>query len=194
MLIETKKLEQKLEDFAPKTVSPTYHKTCCTTGDWLNKWYQELRRSGMVYNKRIRLEARDEDHKLPSKFDARPRWLTPAGRPSGIKKGTYTATYGHTCVGYDHTADAEREADTIKVLGDASTWKANATAQGTREMHGRGQRGRGGRSTSSRRKRAETMTNSDLDSPICRGCLSIHDWTDCWYLFPGQRAQGWESS
>ncbi|KAF9761293.1 hypothetical protein IL306_003874, partial [Fusarium sp. DS 682] len=60
---ETKKQEQKLVEFVLKTVSATYQKTSCVTGDRLDKWYQELRRSGVVYNERLRPEARDKYHK-----------------------------------------------------------------------------------------------------------------------------------
>lgn len=59
---EAKKQEQKLVEFVLRTVSPTYQKTCCVTGDRLDKWYKELRRSGAVYNERLRPEARDKYH------------------------------------------------------------------------------------------------------------------------------------
>ncbi|SCO80640.1 uncharacterized protein FRV6_04853 [Fusarium oxysporum] len=36
---ETKKQEQKLVEFVLKTVSATYQKTSCVTGDRLDKWY-----------------------------------------------------------------------------------------------------------------------------------------------------------
>ncbi|KAJ4177926.1 hypothetical protein NW767_014981 [Fusarium falciforme] len=102
----------------------------------------------------------------------------PSGRPSGIKRGAFTATYGHTWKNDNPAANADPDADTIEVLGDASTWKTNAAAQGTRDTRGRGRGHRGGRErrgTSSKRKRAETVTNQEPDGPTCRGCLGFHD-------------------
>ncbi|EXK77453.1 hypothetical protein FOQG_17840 [Fusarium oxysporum f. sp. raphani 54005] len=61
--IETKKKEQKLVEFVLKTVLATYQKTSCVTGDRFDKWYQGLRRSGVVYNGRLRPEARDKYQK-----------------------------------------------------------------------------------------------------------------------------------
>ncbi|KAL5591149.1 hypothetical protein FOBRF1_014706 [Fusarium oxysporum] len=168
---ETKKQEQKLVEFVLKTVSATYQKTSYVTGDRLDKWYQEIRRSGVVYNERLRPEAHDKYHKaaqitpkinnlndwvtqwettmaeaiskkVPDALDAQcwaadlnramyhvlPSWAStfrqhrrpqilnntlnyrevaadiryeakmanPSGRPSGIKRGAFTATYGST--------------------------------------------------------------------------------------------------
>uniref|UniRef100_A0A0D2XT93 Uncharacterized protein n=1 Tax=Fusarium oxysporum (strain Fo5176) TaxID=660025 RepID=A0A0D2XT93_FUSOF len=76
---ETKKQEQKLVEFVLKTVSATYQKTSCVTGDRLDKWYQELRRSGVVYNERLRPEARDKYHKAvhtAPKINKLNEWVT----------------------------------------------------------------------------------------------------------------------
>ncbi|KAG7402953.1 hypothetical protein Forpe1208_v016701 [Fusarium oxysporum f. sp. rapae] len=78
-LTETKKQEQKLVEFVLKTVSATYQKTSCVTGDRLDKWYQELRRSGVVYNERLRPEARDKYHKAvhtAPKINKLNEWVT----------------------------------------------------------------------------------------------------------------------
>nr|CEG03804.1 unnamed protein product [Fusarium acuminatum CS5907] len=191
---ETKKQEQKLVEFVLKTVSATYQKTSCVTGDRLDKWYQELRRSGVVYNERLRPEARDKYHKavqttpkinklddwvtqwettmaeaiskkVPDALDAQcwaedlnramyhvlPSWAStfrqhrrpqilnntlnyrevaadiryeakmanPSGRPSGIKRGAFTATYSTTSRN-DRPAITDHDDDTIEVQGDAS--------------------------------------------------------------------------
>ncbi|KAJ4223938.1 hypothetical protein NW757_014368 [Fusarium falciforme] len=204
---ETKKQEQKLVEFVLKTVSPTYQKTCCTTGDRLDKWYQELRRSGVVYNERLRPEARDKYHKavqttpkinklndwvtqweitmaeaiskkVPDALDAQcwaedlnramyqvlPSWAStfrqhrrpqilnntlnyrevaadiryeakmanPSGRPSGIKRGAFTATYGYTWKNDNPAADAEPDADTIEPK-ELEIREAEAEAAGVEE-------------------------------------------------------------
>ncbi|TXB98351.1 hypothetical protein FocTR4_00012983 [Fusarium oxysporum f. sp. cubense] len=195
---ETKKQEQKLVEFVLKTVSATYQKTSCVTGDRLDKWYQELRRSGVVYNERLRPEARDKYHKavhtapkinklnewvtewettmaeaiskkVPDALDAQcwaedlnramyhvlPSWASTfrqhrrpqilnnslnyrevaadiryeakmanaSGRPSGIKRGAFAATYG-AAFRNDRPATTDRDNDTIEgssINLDAST-------------------------------------------------------------------------
>jgi len=266
---ETKKQEQKLVEFVLKTVSATYQKTSCVTGDRLDKWYQELRRSGVVYNERLRPEARDKYHKavhtapkinklnewvtewettmaeaiskkVPDALDAQcwaedlnramyhvlPSWASTfrqhrrpqilnnslnyrevaadiryeakmanaSGRPSGIKRGAFAATYGAASRN-DRPAITDRDNDTIEVQGDASDWATDETSYAHRDTRsqGRGRRARGGgRGVSTKRKRAETTVNPNPDGPTCRGCLGFHDWRGCWYLFPAQKAEGWE--
>ncbi|KAK2670117.1 hypothetical protein RAB80_014254 [Fusarium oxysporum f. sp. vasinfectum] len=266
---ETKKQEQKLVEFVLKTVSSTYQKTSCVTGDRLDKWYQELRRSGVVYNERLRPEARDKYHKavhtapkinklnewvtewettmaeaiskkVPDALDAQcwaedlnramyhvlPSWASTfrqhrrpqilnnslnyrevaadiryeakmanaSGRPSGIKRGAFAATYGAASRN-DRPAITDRDNDTIEVQGDASDWATDETSYAHRDTRGqgRGRRARGGgRGVSTKRKRAETTVNPNPDGPTCRGCLGFHDWKGCWYLFPAQKAEGWE--
>ncbi|KAF4340967.1 hypothetical protein FBEOM_5106 [Fusarium beomiforme] len=266
---ETKKQEQKLVEFVLKTVSATYQKTSCVTGDRLDKWYQELQRSGVVYNERLRPEARDKYHKavqttpkinklddwvtqwettmaeaiskkVPDALDAQcwaedlnramyhvlPSWAytfrqhrrpqilnntlnyrevaadiryeakmaNASGRPLGIKRGAFTATYGSTSRDDRLPTTIDRDNDTIEVQGDATDWAVDETVQAHRYTRGqgRGHRARGGRGVSTKRKRAETVANPNPDGPTCRGCLSFHDWKNCWYLFPAQRAEGWE--
>ncbi|KAK2666237.1 hypothetical protein RAB80_018337, partial [Fusarium oxysporum f. sp. vasinfectum] len=217
---ETKKQEQKLVEFVLKTVSSTYQKTSCVTGDRLDKWYQELRRSGVVYNERLRPEARDKYHKavhtvpkinklnewvtewettmaeaiskkVPDALDAqcwaedlnramyhvlaswastfrphrRPQILNnslnyrevaadiryeakmanASGRPSGIKRGAFAATYGAASRN-DRPAITDRDNDTIEVQGDASDWATDETPYAHRDTRGqgRGRRARGG--------------------------------------------------
>ncbi|KAL9567430.1 hypothetical protein ACKAV7_008380 [Fusarium commune] len=266
---ETKKQEQKLVEFVLKTVSATYQKTSCVTGDRLDKWYQELRRSGVVYNERLRPEARDKYHKavhtapkinklnewvtewettmaeaiskkVPDALDAQcwaedlnramyhvlPSWASTfrqhrrpqilnnslnyrevaadiryeakmanaSGRPSGIKRGAFAATYGAASRN-DRPAITDRDNDTIEVQGDASDWATDETSYAHRDTRGqgRGRRARGGgRGVSTKRKRAETTVNPNPDGPTCRGCLGFHNWKGCWYLFPAQKAEGWE--
>ncbi|KAI8402209.1 hypothetical protein FOFC_03612 [Fusarium oxysporum] len=253
---ETKKQEQKLVEFVLKTVSATYQKTSCVTGDRLDKWYQELRRSGVVYNERLRPEARDKYHKavhtapkinklnewvtewettmaeaiskkVPDALDAQcwaedlnramyhvlPSWASTfrqhrrpqilnnslnyrevaadiryeakmanaSGRPSGIKRGAFTATYGAASRN-DRPAITDRDNDTIEVQGDASDWATDETSYAHRDTRGqgRGRRARGGgRGVSTKRKRAETTVNPNPDGPTCRGCLGFHDWRGC---------------
>ncbi|PCD21183.1 hypothetical protein AU210_015544 [Fusarium oxysporum f. sp. radicis-cucumerinum] len=233
---ETKKQEQKLVEFVLKTVSATYQKTSCVTGDRLDKWYQELRRSGVVYNERLRPEARDKYHKavhtapkinklnewvtewettmaeaiskkVPDALDAQcwaedlnramyhvlPSWASTfrqhrrpqilnnslnyrevaadiryeakmanaSGRPSGIKRGAFAATYGAASRN-DRPAITDRDNDTIEVQGDASDWATDETSYAHRDTRGqgRGRRARGGgRGVSTKRKRAETTVS-----------------------------------
>ncbi|TXB96780.1 hypothetical protein FocTR4_00012038 [Fusarium oxysporum f. sp. cubense] len=194
---ETKKQEQKLVEFVLKTVSAMYQKTSCVTGDRLDKWYQELRRSGVVYNERLRPEARDKYHKavtewettmaeaiskkVPDALDVQcwaedlnraiyhvlPSWASTfrqhrrpqilnnslnyrevaadirykakmanaSGRPSGIKRGAFAATYG-AAFRNDRPATTDRDNDTIEVQGDALDWAMDETSYAYRDTRG----------------------------------------------------------
>lgn len=266
---EAKKQEQKLVEFVLRTVSPTYQKTCCVTGDRLDKWYKELRRSGAVYNERLRPEARDKYHqavhtipklnklndwitqwetaiaeaiskRVPDALDTQcwaedlnramyhvlPSWAStfrqhrrpqilnntlnyrevaadiryeakianPSAKSSGVKKGAFLATYNDNPKNSDPPADPEPDTNCIEVHGDASDIPVRETRSTRARARGQRRRGGGGRDVSSKRKRAEPTTNPDPDGPTCRGCLGFHNWKDCWYLFPDQKAEGWEPS